>query len=505
MLALCALAPPARALNVHAVYRTACDRDLGVILAVERRAIHLLRLDGTTVKIPRHEIASLAYYPVSQLPVSQLDAAEVPLLRVETFYQGRVVELATGWPIDYSESKVSLLLPSGKDLVLDRNSIWSLEFAEPLSAPQRRPVAGAKVVFVHPQAAGFCAQDEAQQDSRRVFAQQILNDKIVIKRELDRLEEGYHQVVDSAEDQKFYPVPQLYRNRTSLGLWASVGSRYGASENRPNNYTPMLIDERSFGPFRYQHRVLTGVAPSEMLLHPEAQAQLYYRFKVAYFHAAVFLDPNLILVGSNYLWRPEDLASETLDDRISELGGVELGFDLGPVALEIAPAMVAHAAVKTSRFFDRKEAVNLWRGGARFTQRAWELKLTVGRATASGYTTGVSYEDTFDGRADWKYLYGRLNLLLQPGDAWSLLLSTIVRTLDYDVTLSPTGPGVPPMDLAYTSLSATLAAQGSFAIGRRFRAGGQLVLEYQRRRGPTETADQARLLPNGGVFTSFSF
>ena len=49
---------PAQALEVHGVYRTACNRDLGVILKVEKRAIQLLTLDGKIIEVPRHEIVT---------------------------------------------------------------------------------------------------------------------------------------------------------------------------------------------------------------------------------------------------------------------------------------------------------------------------------------------------------------------------------------------------------------------------------------------------------------
>ncbi|MBU1910557.1 MAG: hypothetical protein KJ726_10960, partial [Verrucomicrobia bacterium] len=108
----------------------------------------------------------------------------------------------------------------------------------------------------------------------------------MIRRELDRLRKGYQELVDDIEDQKFYPVPQLYRNRTSLGFWGSLLSRYAASESRSNNLTPLLTNTYSSGPFRYQHIFFTGTTPNGLLLHNEAQTQVFYRFKAAYFHAS---------------------------------------------------------------------------------------------------------------------------------------------------------------------------------------------------------------------------
>jgi len=371
--AVAAAPSAARALNVHAVYRTACSRELGVILKVEKRDIQLLRLDGVVVRIPRHEIVSLAYYPLSQLPLARVPTPPgFPPLRVKTRYRGEVVDLLSGWPIDYSENQISFLLRSGKELVVDRDSIWSLA-QEPASDAGAPPAAAPveHVVFVHPQTSGFCPRrGRPAPDARSIFAQQILNDQIVIRRELDRLLEGYEQVLEYEQDQVFYPEPFVYRNRTMLGLWASMFSRYGASSTRSNNFTPLLVDELALGPFRYQHLFLSGAAPNDMFLHHEAQSQLFYRFKAAYFHTSVFFDPNLLLVGTKYPWRAEDFEDETLDDRLSETLGIEFGFDWGPFAVELYPVVLGQAGVKDGDFFDVHSEHNMWRAGARVTFRS---------------------------------------------------------------------------------------------------------------------------------------
>ena len=226
------LAPrTAEALSVQAVYRTACDRELGVILRVDKRVVQLLRFDGTIESIPRHEIVSIAYYPVTQLPLRQLPAhPSVPQLRVETLYRGEVSRLALGWPIDYSDTKIAFLLETGEDILIDRDSVWSVTVEAGEPAPPLRST--PEVEFAHPQTAGFCPEPTPPTGAqRRVFAQQILDDRVVIKRELDRLQAGYEELTVLISDQKFYPVPQIYRNRTELGLWVSLFSRYGGSDD----------------------------------------------------------------------------------------------------------------------------------------------------------------------------------------------------------------------------------------------------------------------------------
>jgi hypothetical protein len=506
--ALAVGAPAADALSVHAVYRTACSREIGVILKVEKREIHLLRLDGTLAHIPRHEIVSLLYYPLSQLPLSHVPTPRgFPPLRVKTRFGDQVVDLLTGWPIDYSENQVSFLLRSGKELVVDRDSIWSLAYDAEAGPAAPAPAAAQPVVFVHPQTSGFCVDRGQTGAARPIFAQQILNDQIVIRRELDRLLEGYEQVVEYEQDQKFYPAPFLYRNRTMLGLWVSLFSRYGASTTRSNNFTPLLVDELALGPFRYQHEFLSGSAPNDMFLHHEAQSQIFYRFKAAYFHTSVFFDPNLLLVGTKYPWREPDLEDETLDDRVSETLGIEFGFDWGPFAVELSPAVLGQSAVKIGDdFFDKNSEHNLWRLGGRLTFPVWRIQLAAGSASTDGTRedfdpdAGPEEPQVTFFSTRWRYRYARLNLGWRPGHRLDLELSGIARKLEYDAETGTVGVD----SLHYEGLSLSAALQGSYQLSHRFSVGGHAIVELHRGEG-TGLASKSRILPRVGLFTGFWF
>ena len=497
----------AAALSVHAVYRTACSRELGVILKVEKRDILLLRLDGTVAKIPRHEIVSILYYPLSQLPLGSVPVPpDLPPMRVQTRYRDQIVDLVNGWPIDYSENQVSFLLRSGKDLVIDRDSIWSLAYDNsPSPATAGLPSRAEPVTFVHPQTSGFCVDKTAPPaGARPVFAQQILNDQIVIRRELDRLMEGYQQVLEYEQDQKFYPTPFIYRDRTMLGIWASAFSRYGASSTRSNNFTPLLVDELALGPFRYQHEFLSGAAPNDMFLHHEAQSQIFYRFKAAYFHTSVFLDPNLLLVGTRYPWREADVEDETHDDRLSETLGIEFGFDWGPLSLELYPAVLGQGAVKIGDYFDVHTEHNLWRAGARFTAATWRVQLIAGASSVEDSNPrrmrvgGVDQDLIWD--TEWTYRYGRLNLSWRPLHQLELELSGIARSFAYDAR----GLDMAAVDIAYDSFSLSTAAQATWDLSHRFSVGGHLIGEIQKR--DTDGFDDGvRLLPRLGLFTGFWF
>jgi hypothetical protein len=508
VLALLLAAPEARALSVHAVYRTACSRELGVILRVEKREIHLLRLDGKVVRIPRHEIVSLLYYPLSQLPLARIPTPPgFPPLRVKTRFRDQVVDLLTGWPIDYSENQVSFLLRNGKELVVDRASIWSLSYE---SEKDDAGGGGSKVepvVFVHPQTSGFCALRGAPAAGREIFAQQILNDQIVIRRELDRLLEGHEQVLEYEQDQKFYPEPFLYRNRTMLGLWVSMFSRYGASSTRSNNYTPLLVDELALGPFRYQHLFLSGAAPNDMFLHHEAQSQLFYRFKAAYFHTSVFFDPNLLLVGTKYSWREEDFEDESLDDRLSETLGIEFGFDWGPLAVELYPVVLGQAGVKVDDFFDVFSEHNMWRAGVRLTFPTWRAQLAVGLTATEDAAERLIEVDgqpvfTFSDTR-WDYQYARLNLGWRPTSDLDLTVSAIARGFQFEAEGDDFGDAMAG-DVEYESTSLSTSVQASYALGHRFSVGAHGIVEVHRREG-TGHDSSMRTLPRFGLFTGFWF
>jgi hypothetical protein len=482
-------AAPAHALEVHGVYRTACNRDLGVILKVERRSIQLLKLDGTIIEVPRHEIVSLVYYPVSQVPMAQLPAEpSTPILDVETLLDGEVVTLARGWPTDFNETKIAFLLDNGKDLVVEKDSMWSLKFSKTL---EPKPLAqGQPLVFAHPQTAGFCTPAPEVPGARTVFGQQILNDRVVIKRELDRLQEGYEEIVELAQDQKFYPVPHVYKDRTSLGLWVSAFSRYGASSSRGNNYTPVLVDELHLDPFSYQHLFLSGAAPNAQLLHNESQTQIFYRFKAAYFHASVFFDPGVVLVGGKYKWRLKDLEDESMDDRINEIVSIEFGFDYGPIAIEVTPASVGQGAVKRSDSFERND-FNLWRVGLRYTDRLWTAQVFAGQSDATGFTEGGA--GNFG--TDWRHRYARANLYLERHPRFGGVASLIYRKLDYSASGG---------NALYQSTSLSGALRGHYTIRHRFQVGGKFTLESQSRTDFTQP-EKRRFFPKFSLFTSFSF
>jgi len=480
-------ARPAFALNVLGVYRSACDRVMGVVVRVERRDVHLLTLSGELVTIPRHEIVSLTYYPVPSLPISDITLGEAfPVYRVKALQGTQIVSLVEGWPIDYSEEKISFLQRDGKDLVINRDSIWSLEIVPSLAPRAKATPAVGGLDYAHPQASGFCEGTQLAEGHRQVFPQQFLNDEVVIKRELDRLQDGYEKVEKYSHDQLFYAVPEVYRNETSLGLWLSLGSRHGANDRR-NNLTPLLTDELSLGPFGYQHIIMTGSAPNRLLIHEEPQTQIFYAFKAAYFHASVFFDPNLVLVGGKYAWRYSDFSSTDANDRWVESFLIELGFDIGNFSLQIVPVSVASIGMGGKVGY-RKSDQNLWRIGPRFVHRLFQADITAGVTQGS------------------RFSYARANLDVplssHVGVGWSGIYRSVARNDYWDWQTTQFNYGVAR---AYSSSTLVNAFRVRALLGHR--AAVEANLSFERASGTLDGAasSQTSTFVKGGICGSFRF
>lgn len=482
-------ARPAFALNVLGVYRAACDRVMGVVVRVERRDVHLLTLSGELVTIPRHEIVSLTYYPVPSLPLSDITlGADFPVYRVKALQGKQIVNLVEGWPIDYSEEKISFLQRDGKDLVINRDSIWSLEIVPSALQQAMATRAADGLDYAHPQASGFCEGAQTAEGRRQVFPQQFLNDEVVIKRELDRLQEGYEKVEKYSHDQLFYAVPEIYRNETSLGLWLSLGSRHGANDRR-NNLTPLLTDELSFGPFGYQHVIMTGSAPNRLLIHEEPQTQIFYAFKAAYFHASVFFDPNLVLVGSKYTWRYSDFSNNDANDRWVESFLIELGFDIGNFSLQIVPLSVGSIGMGGKVGY-RKTDQDLWRIGPRFVHQLFQADITAGTASGGGD----------------RLTYARANLDVplssQITVGWSGIYRSVSAQQVWDWQTTTIYDSVPR---TYSSDTVVNAFRVRALLGHRAVIEANFSIE--RASGTLEGAarSQTSLYPKGGICGSFRF
>jgi len=474
----------ALAININALYLSACRRELGVITGVDNYEVQLLRMDGSVIKVPRYEIIYWAYYPLDMLPIQKnRGGKDLQMVRIDTLHEQNLVPLIQGWPIDFSEGKISFLTLNGGEAVVDRESIWKVSIADTPRDLNFNNQVTRKYEFTHPYSFEYCPiQYEGQLSSRekphRVYPQQILSDPVVIKKELDRLKKGHDGIRDYDREQSFYPVPQMYKNITSLGMWVSYPSRYGASESR-TNLTPILIDEFSSGPFGYQRQFLTGTAPIYSSIHEEPQTQIYYSFKADYFHLQAFLDPNVVLVGTKYKWGIQDVPLNH-DDRSKEIGLLEFGFDYGQFAFNFYGAGVVDTGINVLGQF-AEDTGNLIRGG--LTYRNFNFKV------ASQY--GATSYDSFGLK------FFRTNVELFFIKNIEFMYSLIYRNQTF----------ADPTKFQYASTSLTNVAYLQYAMSHRFKVGAFLSLEsLSNQYGLTSLYNSSQnLYTKGGLFGSLSF
>lgn len=471
------------AISIHALYTASCQRQVGIIVSVNDRQVHLLTLSGHVVAVDRFEVIYHSTYPLDTIPVKEvLDSGRAPRYRISTYQGGALRHLVTGWAVDFSQDKVSLLSMSGSEIVIDRTSIWQIEPDQSVQRPTFERTNPTQTEFVHPYAFSSCPTGNPGA-TNKVFPQQLLSDPITIKRDFDRLAEGHKGLRRYVVAQVFYPVPEVYSNYTSLGIWLMSDSRYGASSNRKNNFTPLLVDEKSTGPFSFQSRFVTGSGPMLQSIHEETQTQAYYRFKADYFHMSLMMDPNLLLVGSKYPWQSNDLNGS--DIRAVENTMVEIGFDFGAWAIEGYAGSAINVAAQHAGFFE-KDTLNLGRVGLRYQAPRWMFNVMGGGASDGGFEMSL-----FRANFEW-----------QPNTRWRGILTVIQRNLKYS--------GLGSLDLEDFVVESKSSTVAGYLFGRfrsRYWAGGLVSLERHSLSSGLASADgkDDKVFPKVGAMISLTF
>ena len=371
---LCWLPWTAQALNLTALYQGACKRSLGVILEVGDERLTLLDLEGHFQEIRRFEVVYAAYYPVGQLPLEKTERPLTNPLKISTIHQNELQTLAEGWAIDFSEAEISFLTLEGREIIIQRDSIWDIE---ELTLDQELKFQAQKTEpldFVHPYPFAHC---NGHATGKKIYPQQLLADPFMIKREFDRLETEDKVIHGYQENKVFYPVPQVYSNHNSLGLWMVSGSRYGSSRNRVNSFIPSFVSELSEGPYGFQRILVTGTAPMPYSLHEEPQSQFYYRLKADYVHFSIMYDFDRLLLGEErFKWSKLDLGP--VDFRLNELQHISAGYDYGHWSAEYAWTPIQYGVNVENRFF--KNRVDLNQLALRFQNRSFMTEFHYGFA-----------------------------------------------------------------------------------------------------------------------------
>ncbi|MBF0350509.1 MAG: hypothetical protein HQM11_05730 [SAR324 cluster bacterium] len=434
------------AINLNAVYFGSCQREVGIILNVDEESIDLLTIQGDIRNISRYEITYLAYYPIGLIPVSKIhNAAEVPMIQIQTLFRNQIVDLVEGWAVDFSEDKISFLTPKGEETVIEKSNIWKLtKVTQPNEIILEKGIS-ANFQFLHPYPFSHCRY-ETGDSHQTIYPQQLLGEPLLIKKELDHLMEG-HQIMSRYEkNQKFYPVPQVYKNDTILGLWFNAGSRYGASSNRVNNFTPVLSSELSAGPFGFQRIFITGSAPMPYSLHEEPQTQFYYRLKADYAHFSFMYDISRLLIGEErFKWSERELGPH--DGRMTEIMHIGGGLDYGSYSIDVSLPQIQYAVRHKHLFFAHRMSVE--RYGIFYHNRLFKMDLYFGSGEDKKEEIFISDEDSpalvaekLDLQArQFEFLTrlktARMNILFHFLDTWKPMYSLIYTNLDFSREPSP--------------------------------------------------------------------
>lgn len=510
LLLLLLWATSAWGINLSAVYLTACQRDIGVIVDVNESNVQLLTLEGDVKEIPRFNIIYIASYPLGFTPIRGITAREeLDFVTIKTLYDDQVVDLVRGWMIDYSEEQISFLTLEGDETVIDVADIWDIEIGPLTEAPEFQSRPALQYDFHHPYPFVHCQKEAAAGASslRKVYPQYLLGDPLLIKKELDRLQEGHERIEDYYKNKVYYPVPQLYGNNTYLGLWLNAGNRYGSSRSRSNSFIPMLRSELSEGPFGFQRIWVTGSAPMPYSIQEEPQTQLYYRMKADYFHFSFMYDINRMIISeTKYKWKLEDLDAH--DHRLNEIFHVGFGFDWNKVALEYNLTRAQYGVRHNELFFFSR--ANIHKFGFFYHTRNFKLDFYHGFAA----DRKPSIEEVSEGQTEQdiqeaeEFLAGipefsgnfriyRLNLEFFSWEDYSFLYSAIYRKLKFH--RNPEVDGVE--ELRYNSEGVTNAIYLNYALPSDLTLYGYFSYEQRSQRyGSVRWDGKSKdSFPKGGI------
>ena len=483
----------AQAVSINAIYYASCAREVGVIIDVNSADVAILGKSGRIKRLKRYDIIYIAQYPSSEIPKMTVKTeSPIKILEVSTLFANKLVPLVKGWPIDFSEEKISFLSLDGGETIIDRNNIWRVDSTE-IREKLRFTSNTIERSFQHPYPFSQCPLREKGQ---KIYPQQLLGNRLSIKNELDRLQEGYEKVIDYEKDQRFYPIPQLYENKTILSLWYNYGSRHGKSQTRNNDFVPAIKSTLSEGPFGFQRKLITGSYLMFNSFHEEPQTQLSYSLKADYVHFSYFYDIDRLLIGEEpYKWKKDDLT--LYDDRINEVHHLGGGFDFGNYALGLTLSTLQYAARHDDSFFvhrldmtyydlayqNKDYKIQLFYGSAYDSKEAFkeqrrrrddssedENEPPEVKAAREALELEEELKPAFSGNLSWL----RLNF-----DATSITSQPKLSLIYRDLTLYRQQDQNTEGELTYASKSFTVASYFSYSIDDEIGMSGYLAREYR--------------------------
>ena len=343
------------AIDITALYSASCTRVIGIPLDADVANVYFLELNGRIKQIPRYQISALATYPMDKIPIRQIKndlKRQVDYFKISTKYEDRIIPYIEGHPIQFYQDKIAFISDDGNEIVIDRRDIWNIEIE---NTPRTKTIKGPRSIgrhrFIHPYRQYNCKDRNPKGRGQviTIYPEEYTSDPVDIKRRMDYIAGQLEILRGYKKRQKFYAVPEVHKNLTTLGYWLPLGGRHGKSSGRSNNLTPILSNEYSAGPFSYQHIFLSGSTPLNKLVHAEAQTQFYYALKADYFRFSFFLDPNKFLVQpAKYRWQRQDFKKE--GGRHVEYSFFHFGLDFGPISFGILPTYLEHGIREADNF-----------------------------------------------------------------------------------------------------------------------------------------------------------
>ncbi len=427
----------AHALDVNAVYLSSCAREVGLITEVSSSSISIFNLKGRLVKVPRYEIVGLSSYPIDKFPAKGivLNNKGPKLYSIKTLYKRRLVHFVTGWPIRFSKDKLTFLSINGEEITFARSSIWEIQEVKSDNKYKFTKSKTKKYDFLHPTSLKKCKKETFGKGRKKISLspQEFVSDPVVLKRRFDTFFIDKKAIDSYERTQSFYAVPEVYKNQTTLGLWTYGGSRHGASNNRANNWTPILENQFSSGPFGYQHIFTTGANTNDYFIHEEPQTQIYYSFKADYFHLSYYMDPTLVLMGKRYRWFEDELGRG--DYRVNDMNFIELGFDFGHFSLLMQAGSEVQIGFEDEEGYFFDGSLTIPKYGFSYRNHLFFGSFLVGQSTENVQSdeTKDSDGDVIDFKiSEFDLRFLRVNFGQNLSEKWSYNLSYIQRNLVVD-------------------------------------------------------------------------
>ena len=485
-------------LDLLTVYSGDCSYKTGFILRSEAQKLVFLTLDGVVVDLPRYEVSAIAIYSVPHIEIIDPGEAEKKkspgFFTFYTFINGEKVLMATGWPIGYSKESIQLLNPEGKEFTVIRDRIWGVH-AEDSVVTNFKAIKGArKLSLRHPLRYETCPVNvtPGSGEALKVLPDQSLEDPVLIKRMLDHLNDGYKKIEEYLDRQAYYPVPQKYHNKTRLGTWTLLSSRYTNIGGRRINFLPLVEDELSEGPFSFQRVIRSGVAPLLWSIQDEPNLQVFYGMKADYIHAELFFDPMLVLIGDRYDWSKGQLNHH--DDRMVETGGLEFGIDIGNFSLMLL-TIGGRVGIRHEQEFGKG---SFGSGGYGVSYQSNHTRLVV---YAGSGAVPVTFEDTSDG--EWTLTHRKVIIETPLTETLKTRIEWLSRSLGSQGANSDPAPTI-----KYQSAYNTVSGQLDWDLSYRWTLSTLIAVESQRiESGPVSgsVTSKKAIFPKGSLGVGIGF